>query len=161
MKTTLKVTGLVLSGIIAGMAIALLILWQNAPKVMIIEDASPYNFTTTAAKLEESVTKEGWKIAAVHDLQKSMKKYNKEVLPVKVYEICHPDHAEKILAQSEERVVSSLMPCRVAVYEKADGTTYISRMNTGLMGKMMEGIVPEVMDAASLESENIITRVLN
>lgn len=28
--------------------------------------------------------------------------------------------------------ISAMMPCRVAVYEKADGKTYISRINPGL-----------------------------
>jgi len=48
------------------------------------------------------------------------------------------------------------MPCCIAVYEKTDGKTYVSWMNTGLMGKMMKGVVPGVMKVASEESEQIV-----
>lgn len=160
MKTNLKTIAIIIVGLVIGVAITLFTIWQSASDVMMVEDVSPYDFTVTTAKLEETVVKEGWKIATVHDLQKTMQKFNKEVLPVKVFEICQPDHAEKILKQNEERVVSSLMPCRIAIYEKKDGKTYISRMNTSLLGKMMDGVVPEVMDEASAQSENIIKKVL-
>lgn len=147
-------------GFLAGVGATLLILWLSAPSLMILEDVSPNDYPNTVAQLEKSVVNAEWKIATTHDLQATMKKFNIEVAPVKVFEICQPDHASKILNQSEERIVSSLMPCRIAVYEKKDGKTYISRMNTKLMGKMMDGIVPEVMAVASEESERIISETL-
>jgi uncharacterized protein (DUF302 family) len=52
------------------------------------------------------------------------------------------------------------MPCRVAIYEKSNGKVYVSRMNTGLMGKMMGGIIPEVMAVASRESEEMVAAII-
>jgi uncharacterized protein (DUF302 family) len=52
------------------------------------------------------------------------------------------------------------MPCRIAVYQKADGSVVVSRMNTGLMSKIFGGLVTEVMAQASADSERIITSVL-
>jgi len=37
------------------------------------------------------------------------------------------------------------MPCTLAVYEADDGKVYISKMNTGLMGKLFGGTVAEVV----------------
>ena len=51
------------------------------------------------------------------------------------------------------------MPCRVAVYKSADGSTMISRMNTTLMSKLFGGIVEEVMSEASAESEAMFATV--
>ncbi len=53
------------------------------------------------------------------------------------------------------------MPCRVAIYEKADGKVYISRMNSGLMASTMGGIIHEVMDEAASQNEEILEAVLS
>ena len=149
-----------LIGFILGVLATGIIMYNMAPGLMMMEDVSPYNFEETIAKFEESVKAHGWKIPKVHDLQKTMKKFGKDVKAVKVIELCHPDHAGKILAKSEERIVSSLMPCRVAFYEKEDGKVYISRMNSSLMASMMDGIIPEVMDIAAKDTEEMLKAVL-
>ncbi len=89
-----------------------------------------------------------------------MAKFGKTVKPVKVFELCHPDHAEKILKKGDERIVTSLMPCRVSIYEKNNGKVYVSRMNSGLMAKPMGGIIDEVMSAASKENEEILKAII-
>ncbi|MCD4819907.1 MAG: DUF302 domain-containing protein [Candidatus Cloacimonetes bacterium] len=130
------------------------------PKMMIFEDVSQYDFDKSVEVFETSVAEHGWEIPKIHDLQKTMAKFDKQVRPVKVIELCHPDHAGKILLESEERIVSSLMPCRVAIYEKADSKTYISRMNSGMMAAMMGGLIAEVMADASSENEVILQPLL-
>jgi hypothetical protein len=37
------------------------------------------------------------------------------------------------------------MPCKISVYKKNDGKTYIGTMNAGLMGKMFGPLVGETM----------------
>ena len=51
------------------------------------------------------------------------------------------------------------MPCRVAVYEKPDGKTHITRMNN-LMAKPLGGIINEVMQKASSETEVFIEKMV-
>jgi len=80
--------------------------------------------------------------------------YNKD------FDICHPDLSYKILSQSEERIVSNLMPCRIAVYEKEDETVWISRMNSGFLAKPMSPIIRTTMSGAAKEVEEIISKVL-
>lgn len=145
------IAGLIVGGIITGFA-----LFKMSPGMMLMEDRSPHDFNTTVQKFEMAVKNQGWKIPAVHDLQATMHSFGKTVGPVKVYELCHPDHAEKILRESEERIVSTMMPCRVAIYEKADGNVYISRMNSKLMANAMGGIVKNVMSEAFAENEMMI-----
>jgi uncharacterized protein (DUF302 family) len=131
-----------------------------APSLMLLEDQSMYDFDTTLEVLLRTTEENGWKVPVVHDLQETMAKYGKQVDRVKVVELCHPDHAYLILKESDERIVSALMPCRVSIYEKADGKVYISRLNSGLMGKMMKGVVPKVMSQASLETEEILNSII-
>lgn len=147
-------TGLI--GLVVGALIAAFVLFKMSPDLMLIESKSPHDFKTTVSKFEQAVVAQGWKIPAVHDLQATMHGFGKTVGPVKVYELCHPEHAYQILRESEERIVSSMMPCRVAIYEKADGKVYLSRMNSKLMANAMGGIVKEVMSEAFSENEQMI-----
>lgn len=154
----LIVTGIF--GLITGIIFTMIMMWNMAPSMMLIEDESKYDFDKSIAVFEKAVIDNGWKIPVVHDLQKTMNKFGKDVSKVTVFELCHPDHAYEILSRDAERVVSSLMPCRIAIYEKSNGKTYVSRMNTGLMGQMMNGVVPEVMGIASHESEIIAQSII-
>ena len=147
-------------GLVAGILLTMILIVVITPGLMMVEHTSPYDFETAVQKFEASVKTEGWSLPHVHDLQKSMKKFGKDVLKVKVFELCHPDHASKILERDDERIVSSLMPCRVAIYERSDGKVYVSNMNTSLMSKMMGGIVPEVMAEASRDSDKIVEAVI-
>ncbi len=52
------------------------------------------------------------------------------------------------------------MPCRISVYEKSNGKTYISRMNSGILAKSFGGTVEEVMTEASKEVEEILSLLI-
>jgi uncharacterized protein (DUF302 family) len=128
---------------------------------MFIESVSKFGFDETVTKLSEEVSSKGWKVLVAHNLQESLKKNGYDVLPVKIMEICNPKHSARLLELDNERIYSSLMPCRISVYEKSDGKTYISRMNSGLLAGQIGGIVEEVMILASNDMEEMIKVVLN
>jgi uncharacterized protein (DUF302 family) len=148
------------SGILAGILLSFTIIYFSAQGIMLKEKSVNLSFAEADSLFQKTTIEKGWKIATIHDLQATMKKFDKDVKSVKVYELCHPEHAYKILSQDAERIVSSLMPCRISIYEKSDGKVYVSWMNTGLMGSVMEGVVPEVMSDASRESKEIIDVLL-
>ncbi|MDP3352115.1 MAG: DUF302 domain-containing protein [Flavobacteriaceae bacterium] len=127
---------------------------------MFLENESKYNFAETVEKLTAEIEKKTWKVLVVHDLQETLKKKGTDVLPIKVFALCHPKHASKILLKDDERIVSSLMPCRISIYEKSDGKSYISRMNTGVLAKSIGGIVEEVMIASSKDVEEILSSLI-
>lgn len=127
---------------------------------MFLESESKYNFDESVKLLTETITSNGWKISVVHDLQESMKKAQKEVLPVKVFEVCNPKHSYRLLSKDDERIYSSLMPCRISVYEKSDGKVYISRMNSLILSKQIGGLVEEVMNDATNETETFLKVVI-
>ena len=146
----------IIIGLFSGILIGWLIVFLATPSLMFRESRTNADFTTTVATIEEKVVEKGWKIPVIHDLQATMKKFDKEVRSVKVFEICHPDHSYKILNRNEERIVSSMMPCRIAVYEKEDGSVWISRMNSGVVAKSMTKVVRRTMSAAARDVEEII-----
>jgi len=129
-------------------------------ETMFLENESKYNFAETVEKLTCEIEKNTWKLSAVHDLQDTLKKFGTEVLGIKVFALCHPKHSSRILSRDDERIISSLMPCRISVYEKSDGKTYISRMNTGMLAKSIGGITEEVMGDSTRDVEVILSTLV-
>ena len=127
---------------------------------MFIENKSKFNLEETVTKLTEAVGKSEWKLIHMHDLQQLMHKNGLEVLPARVMEICAPSFAFKLLSKDEERIYSNMMPCRVSVYEKGDGETYVSRMNIEQFASQMGGVVQEVMEIAFRGAESFINQVV-
>jgi uncharacterized protein (DUF302 family) len=150
----------ILIGAVAGIAIGLLIAFYSAPSLMFRENNYHKDFETTVANLENVIQQKGWKLPMVHDLQATMQKFGKEVRSVKILEICHPDHSYEILSRSEEKIVSSMMPCRISVYEKKDGSVWISRMNSGFLSRPMSPVIRKTMSAAAADVEEIIAEVM-
>jgi uncharacterized protein (DUF302 family) len=152
-------TGIII-GLAAGIIVGLIVAFFASPSLMFKEDKYRKDFDTTVAELEEVVLAKGWKIPHVHDLQATLKKFGKDVRSVKVFELCHPDYSYEILSRNEEKIVSSMMPCRISVYEKEDGSVWISRMNSGFMAKPMSKVVRKTMAAAADDVEEIIAEVM-
>jgi uncharacterized protein (DUF302 family) len=128
---------------------------------MVMEGVSRYDFTTTVEKVTAAVADAGWKMPATHDLQNTIRNFGKEILPVKILEICHPKHSSRLLELDNERIVSTFMPCRISIYEKSNGKVYISRINAGLLSKNFGGLIEEVMSAANAEMEEMIRPLLS
>ncbi len=128
---------------------------HGSPAVM-LENLSRFGFAETVDKISQAVPGSGWKITTTHDMQETMKKNGKDVLPVKVIEICNPQLAYQILSSEDQKQVSVFLPCRVSVYEKADGKTYISRMNSPAFGSMIGGTAASVITEAFNQAEKLI-----
>ncbi len=133
----------------------------NLMNKMFLETLSPFDFRSTVELLSKEIENKSWKISNVYDLQKTLNQHGKDVLPVKVFSLCHPNHSSRILEKDSERIISSMMPCRVSIYEKADGKTYISRMNSSMIAAGFGGIAEEVMTESANEVEEIIEHILH
>ena len=133
----------------------------NLMNKMFLETLSPFDFRSTVELLSKEIENKSWKISNVYDLQKTLNQHGKDVLPVKVFSLCHPNHSSRILEKDSERIISSMMPCRVSIYEKADGKTYISRMNSSMIAAGFGGIAEQVMTESANEVEEIIENILH
>ncbi len=133
----------------------------NLRTKMFLETLSPFDFGSTVELLSKEIENKSWKISNVYDLQKTLNQHGKDVLPVKVFSLCHPNHSSRILEKDSERIISSMMPCRVSIYEKADGKTYISRMNSSMIAAGFGGIAEQVMTESANEVEEIIEHILH
>ena len=153
----------VLSGVIGfilGMVTLSVVGFFAAPGLMMNEDLSPLGYEETVQAIVDSAAEEGWSVPKMYELDKSVAGDGFDVLPVTVIELCHPKHAGRVLEDDDARIVTSLMPCRISVYETSNGDVTISRMNSGLVSKVFGGLVSEVMAQAAAENEIILSAVL-
>lgn len=146
-------------GLVLGAALIVYVIYKMAPGLMMRESVSRYPFEETLEQLQLKIDSIGWKVPHIHDLQATMLKFEFEVRKVKVLEICKPDYAYMVLSRDDERIASTMMPCRISVYEKSDGKVYVSRMNSVRMGGVFGGIIKKAMNKAGRESEEIIASV--
>jgi uncharacterized protein (DUF302 family) len=122
---------------------------------IVVEHKSRFAFEQTVDMLIADAEKREWKVPAVHDLQHSLAKSGKTVRPVKVIEICKPKYSGQMLELDDERIISVMMPCRISVYEKNDGLTYVSLINAGEMASGLPANIARVMKEASDETFEI------
>ena len=126
----------------------------------IIEQLSPYDFDRTVELLTEAAGRKEWQVPALHDLQLSLAKSGKAVKSVKVIEICKPQYSGQMLEKNDERIVSVMMPCRISVYLKDDGKTYVALLNGSALSAEMPENVRNVMTSSSDEVFEIVESVI-
>lgn len=127
-----------------------------SPSQLFLENESKFSYEETVTLLSEHILNIDWKISAVHDLQATLKKNGKDILPVRILELCNPVYSGQLLDTDALRIYSPMMPCRLSVYEKNDGKVYIARMNSAAMAAIVGGKVEEVMAKAFADIENVL-----
>ncbi len=132
---------------------------------MIVEYRSNRSFEDTCRMLEETVgdfKKEGWgfPIPKWHFFE-TFKRKNlvpKDFRKLMVYFVCNAAMASKVI--SADRKMVGIMPCGWAVYELADGSVWLAKMNVGLMAHMFSGVVKEQMLIVEEADSRMLPRVL-
>jgi uncharacterized protein (DUF302 family) len=127
---------------------------------VILESESRFGFEETIARITRKAELNGWRIPTVHDLQETLKKSDIHVGEVRVVELCKPQYSGTLMKEDSTRFVSSLMPCRISIYTKTNGKTYVSRINTAMVSMFMPGTIGQVMGQAGGETEEIISEIL-
>ena len=148
-----------LTGLIVGIGLTILALVVILPKQMFVVHESKLDFNETVGAIELSAKENNWSMPHQYDLQATMKNHGLDVDPVKVFSLCKPAHAYKILSSGANRLASALMPCRIAVYEK-DGKTFVSMLNSGLFSKFMGAEIKKVMGEASAENKQMLEAIV-
>jgi uncharacterized protein (DUF302 family) len=131
-----------------------------SPRDMFLENVSPLTFDATVEALKTEIVANGWSVLAVHNLSATLAKSGHNILPITTIEACSGKFSVPLLRNDNTRYVSSLLPCRVSVYQTSDGKVMISRVNVGIMASQMEPAVSEIMLKAGASFEPIIDKVL-
>ena len=150
-----------LIGAIIGFLLMGIIVWMAMPPMMINTHTSPYGFDETVAAVKKAVaSQKGWEVAKVFDIQKNITDAGyPDMTKVKIVALCNPHYAKRILSEDKDKVVTTMMPLGIGVYETNNGSVYMSEMNIGLMGMMFGGNIAKIMGEASTDIAKMIVAV--
>jgi len=150
--------GKLITGLVAGVAITMLLAWNMASSLMFREVPSPFGMEETVARIQQNIQNigNGWALSGLRNPAKAVQKDGGNVLPVLMIEACSTQYSKPILKEDSVRFLSILMPCKISVYKKNDGKVYIGMMNAGLMGKMFGPMVGEVMGHVAEDQKKFI-----
>lgn len=151
--------GTLLIGFGAGALVTAALAWAILPGLMIVTHESKLPFDETVATIQQELVAAGWASPGTINLNKSMAKNGVDMdQQVRVIQLCKAPYAKAVL--TTDRYASAMMPCAIAVWEADDGTVHISKLNTGLVGRMFGGAIAEVMGGkVGPEEERIIASV--
>ncbi len=77
---------------------------------------------------------------------------------IKVYFVCNTKLASGVLEDTP--AMAGIMPCSWAVYERTDGSVWLSKMNIGMMALMFGGVIGEAMKRVEEADETFLSEVL-
>ncbi|MBS4098322.1 MAG: DUF302 domain-containing protein [Sulfuricella sp.] len=134
-------------GFVGGMVFVGILAYNMMSGLMFREIPSPFGVEETVARIQQNIQNvgNGWSLSGLRNPAKAVEADGGNVLPVMMVEACSTKYSGPILKDDTVRFLSILMPCKVTVYKKNDGKTYIGMMNAGLMGKMFGPLVGEIM----------------
>jgi len=141
--------GIVLVGVLAYTFMGSLMFWE-------IE--SPFGVEETTARIQQNIMKvgNGWSLSGLRNPGKAVEADGGNTLPVMMVEACSTKYSGPILKDDSVRFLSILMPCKISIYKKNDGKTYIGGMNAGLMGRMFGPMVGEVMSHVAADQAKFV-----
>ena len=145
-------------GFIGGVIFTAIVLNISVGNMMVKEFKSPYDFDKTVDVMIKRINeKNGWHVTNVID-------QNHEVtvnggFPIgnfKIVKYCHGGYSAKVLKPDENKKFGNMMPKSFAIYEKSDGSIYVSTMNGAIMGKMFGGEFEKIIEEVSVEVESMM-----
>ncbi len=147
------VVAFVLGSGFAGAAISL-----AAPKMLIKEAASPFDFEKTVRLIESRINaKPGWHVITTYDQNAEVTAHGGQPIgPMAIIKYCSGSYASRMLAADDRKKLSSMMPKSISVYEDSRGQVHVAMSNGAVMGKLYGGETQAIIEEVSREIEEIM-----
>jgi uncharacterized protein (DUF302 family) len=118
-----------------------------------IESAKPLDEIDRG--LQESAARHQFGIIAVHDLQATLAKKGVELeQQCRVYEVCNPKQAKKVL--DADGAISTALPCRISVYGTPNHYTLATMRPT----EMMKAFTSPGIEIVAKEVEEVLFQMM-
>ena len=123
---------------------------------MLFKLSTNKSVSETAAALQAAVLANRFGVMQVHNLRETMMKkgvdFGRECL---IFEVCQPQQAKKVL--EENMSISTMLPCRISLYEEGGKTILASLKPTALLAMFN---VPQ-LERVAQEVEESIIKIMN
>ncbi len=121
--------------------------------LLIVESKKPLE--QVAKDLEDAVTRHKFGVLGVHDLKATMAKKGVDFArECRIYEVCNPHQAKKVLETNLE--ISTALPCRISVYEDRGGVKLATIRPT----TMIELYATPGLEAVAKEVEETLEAIM-
>ena len=159
MKNKVIATVSLFIGVLVGIIFLGITLSVSGQYLLIRELKSPYDFEKTVEVLSDRIEKQkGWHVVVTYDQNEEVKKHGgTDIGKMKVIEYCSGKYASQMLKPDNNKRMGAMLPKRFAVYEKSDGTVYLSTSNGEIMGKFFHGEAARIINKVEFEVEEIIS----
>jgi uncharacterized protein (DUF302 family) len=147
-----------IGGFVAGLVLVGVLAYTFAANIMFWEIESPFGVEETTARIQQNIQKvgNGWSLSGLRNPGKAVEMDGGNTLPVLMVEACSTKYSGPILKNDNVRFLSILMPCKVSIYKKNDGKTYVAGMNSGLVGWMFGSQVGQIMSEVAKDQAKFI-----
>ncbi|TCO07072.1 DUF302 domain-containing protein [Natronoflexus pectinivorans] len=149
----------------SGLLLLIIILFSacraETDTAVISERESLYGFDETVELIRQNALDAGWTIPIVHDMQLNLQNAGVAILPAKIIELCNAGHAAELLQADRTKFNLAVLPCRVAIYQKEDGKTYVSWKDYALFSHLEHSISKPAFRLIQADMEEIISPVFN
>lgn len=107
-------------------------------------------------ELQESAVRQKFGVIAIHDLKDALKKKGVDLaMECRVYEVCNPVQAKKVL--DADGAISTALPCRISVYGGSEkGYTLATARPT----EMMKAFANPEIEPVAREVEKVILQMM-
>jgi uncharacterized protein (DUF302 family) len=150
----------IIGGFVGGVVFTGVLAWNMAGGLMFNEVQSPFDVEETVARIQANVqgltADKGWTLSGLRNPGRAVQQDGGNTLPVLMVEACSTKYSKPILNDDKTRMLSILMPCKISVYKKSDGKTYIGTMNAGLMGRMFGPMVGDIMSQVAADQKKFL-----
>ena len=127
------------------------------PHAMFKETQSRFDHDQTLDVIRQSIAKQaGWNLMAEIDQQKAIVSGGgQDPGRFDILKFCHSGHASEMLSDDDRRHFGVMMPVSVAVYEKADGKTYVSLVNGSIISRVFGGEYERIIRKVRYDMEEM------
>ncbi len=154
-----KLSSIGLVAVLLSLGVGILV--SQAQPQMFLQTPSPKPLSETVKAFKEEVAAGGWSILNVTNMAGILSEKGYTLSPVLIFDVCSGKYSAQILAKDEYRFVTPLMPCRVSIYQTAQGKVIISRLNAKSMASMFSPELADIMVKSSGEVEVIIEKTIS
>mgnify|MGYP000845359281 CR=1 FL=1 len=118
-----------------------------------VESKRPFEEITS--RLEAAIPQNGFRVLAVHDVQKTLEEKGFDSKPLKIIELCNARFAHEAL--SREIDVAMMMPCKIVVRSEGAGSVM-----TMVRPSMISQFSPDAgLDELAVEVEDVMKRIMD
>jgi uncharacterized protein (DUF302 family) len=122
---------------------------------MLYQVKSSKSFDEIERDLKDSAARHQFGIIATHDLKETLNKKGVALsMECRIYEVCNPQQAKKVL--EADGAISVALPCRISVFGTQEDYTLATMRPT----EMMKGFASPEVEAVAREVEGMILQMM-